>query len=79
MPIKLPCSEDEPMARSGLSAAACWDSQIKAPLLRQEFFFFFFFFKYFQMILDIFCVTTLYFGIVDLLGLRICGIKLLVW
>ena len=77
MPIKLPCSEDETMARSGLSAAACWDSQIKAPLLRQDIFIFIF--LYFQMILDIFCVTTLYFGIVDLLVLRICGIKPLVW
>ena len=65
------------MARSGLSAAACWDSQIKAPLLHQDIFNFFFF--DFQMILDIYCVTTLYFGIVDLLVLRICGIKLLVW
>ena len=65
------------MARSGLSAAACWDSQIKAPLLRQDVFIFIF--LYFQMILDIFCVTTLYFGIVDLLVLRICGIKLLLW
>ena len=65
------------MARSGLSAAACWDSQIKAPLLRQDIFIFIF--LYFQMILDIFCVTTLYFGIVDLLVLRICGIKLFVW
>ena len=77
MPIKLPCSEDEPMARLGLSAAACWDFQIKLHCSARIFLIFFFF--DFQMILDIYCVTTLYFSIVDLLVLRICGIKLLVW